>query len=209
MIGSSQSAGGIACGIAMRARALKRYNDNPNICKYCLKAIAIQEGQKIGNIRDKKFCNHSCAAKFSNHSRVRPSPNPKPIRFCKICLTVVVLVRRIICDKCKEITLGSRTKGELFKTRSNWQSARSAIRRHASVVWGASGKKLECEACGYNTYVEIAHIKAVSDFSDEALIQEINAIDNLKALCPNHHWELDNLLQGSLGEVSPHKARPA
>ena len=46
--------------------------------------------------------------------------------------------------------------------------------------------------CGYDKHYEIAHIKPVSDFEDDALITEINSIDNLIALCPNHHWEFDN-----------------
>jgi len=35
--------------------------------------------------------------------------------------------------------------------------------------------------------VEIAHIKAVSEFGDSATLKEINHIDNLVGLCPNHH----------------------
>jgi predicted restriction endonuclease len=49
-----------------------------------------------------------------------------------------------------------------------------------------------CEVCGYNTHVEVCHIKSVSSFSDDTLITEINSIDNLVGLCPNHHWEFDN-----------------
>lgn len=45
---------------------------------------------------------------------------------------------------------------------------------------------------GYDKHIEIAHIKAVSDFSDDSLISEINDKNNLVALCPNHHWEFDN-----------------
>lgn len=37
----------------------------------------------------------------------------------------------------------------------------------------------------------MCHIRAVSDFSDDALISEINDISNLIALCPNHHYEYD------------------
>jgi predicted restriction endonuclease len=40
--------------------------------------------------------------------------------------------------------------------------------------------------------VEVAHIKAVSNFSEDSLISEINDISNLIGLCPNHHWEYDN-----------------
>lgn len=38
----------------------------------------------------------------------------------------------------------------------------------------------------------MAHIKAVSEFSDDTLISEINDINNLVGLCPNHHWEYDH-----------------
>ena len=51
---------------------------------------------------------------------------------------------------------------------------------------------LSCAICGYNKHIEIAHIKSVSSFNDEATIGEINSIDNLIALCPTHHWEYDN-----------------
>ena len=32
----------------------------------------------------------------------------------------------------------------------------------------------------------------MSSFNSDALISEINSIDNLIALCPTHHWEFDN-----------------
>lgn len=59
-------------------------------------------------------------------------------------------------------------------------------------MYKSSGKPYCCAICGYSTHIEIAHIKAVSDFEDSATIAEINSIDNLIALCPNHHWEYDN-----------------
>ena len=46
---------------------------------------------------------------------------------------------------------------------------------------------MKCAICGYDKHVEIAHIKPVSDFTDSCTIAEINSIDNLIALCPNHH----------------------
>lgn len=202
---SKQVLGGLACGVINKAKAIKKYsedlkfyNNDPNICKHCLKAIAVNSGQSIREVRVKKFCNSSCFAKFTNHLRIKP----KLPRFCNTCSVVVVLDRRIVCDNCKEVALGLRTKGELFKTRCNWQSARSSIRRHATLVWKASGMELKCSDCGYDRYVEIAHIKAVSEFPNEAQIQQINAVDNLKALCPNHHWEFDNLLRGRLAATS-------
>lgn len=86
----------------------------------------------------------------------------------------------------------NRTKGELFKSRKNWQSARSAIRKHAQQIFKENNPNPKCAVCGYQNHVEVAHIKAVSDFDNNATIREINSIDNLIGLCPNHHWEYDN-----------------
>jgi predicted restriction endonuclease len=92
----------------------------------------------------------------------------------------------------KRFTLELKSKGELFKSRVNWQSARSAIQKGARLKWSRSGNLQACAVCGYALHVEIAHKKAVSDFSDDALIKDINSIENLIPLCPNHHWEFDN-----------------
>ena len=92
----------------------------------------------------------------------------------------------------KDDSVGERTKGELFEMRKNWQSARSAIRKHAQSVFSQYNSSNACALCGYDKHIEIAHIKAVSEFEDSSLVREINAIDNLIPLCPNHHWEFDN-----------------
>lgn len=86
----------------------------------------------------------------------------------------------------------SKTKGEMISDRKNYQSYRSSVRKLAEKIYTDSGQKKVCAICGYDKHIEIAHIKAVSDFEDSATIAEINSIDNLIALCPNHHWEYDN-----------------
>lgn len=89
-------------------------------------------------------------------------------------------------------SIGGITKGELFAKRKNWQSARSSIRRDAERKIINASIPLVCKECGYDKHVEISHIKSVSSFSDESVVDEINSIDNLVLLCPNHHWEFDN-----------------
>lgn len=84
------------------------------------------------------------------------------------------------------------TKGELFSYCKNWQSARTQIRKIAYKSFEESSRPYECAICGYNKHIEIAHIKAVSDFDDNATITEINDPKNLVGLCPTHHWEFDN-----------------
>lgn len=92
----------------------------------------------------------------------------------------------------KPSSLLNRTKGELLSDRKNYQSYRSTIRKLAEKIYTDSGQKKVCAICGYDKHVEIAHIKAVSEFDDSATIAEINSLNNLIALCPNHHWEYDN-----------------
>ena len=84
------------------------------------------------------------------------------------------------------------TKGELYGKRKTSHSARSTIANHARDTYIASDRPKHCLICGYNRHVDIAHLKAVSSFPDTAFIGEINDINNLMALCPNHHWEFDN-----------------
>lgn len=86
----------------------------------------------------------------------------------------------------------NKTKGEIFKNRKNWQSARSAIQKTARRIYFENIKAPKCEICGYTNHVEVAHIKPVSEFPKTATIKEINSLDNLIGLCPNHHWEYDN-----------------
>lgn len=88
--------------------------------------------------------------------------------------------------------IGSKTKGELFKSRKNWQSARSTIRKNAKIVFAEYNLNPKCVVCGYSFHVEVAHKKAVSEYDDHITIKEINSIENLIGLCPNHHWEYDN-----------------
>lgn len=52
-----------------RQRALDGYYDNPNICLNCEVKIEVLEGEKVSAVRKKKFCNHSCAAQYTNKNR--------------------------------------------------------------------------------------------------------------------------------------------
>lgn len=88
--------------------------------------------------------------------------------------------------------ISNKTKGELFNDRKNWQSARSAIQKDARKVFFEDNLTPKCLICGYTHHIEVAHIKAVSEFSNNTFIKEINRKDNLIGLCPNHHWEFDN-----------------
>lgn len=203
-----------------REKALKGYYENPNVCQFCGKIIEVPEGAKVSEVRRKKYCDRSCAAKGNNAKRkskatadtvsdeifikaVNESSSitqvGKAIGYKSVGSSVTEKIRERM--KTLEIELGVSSskleidkvsKGELFSKRANWQSARSSVARYARKVFNESDKPKCCAICGYDNHYEVAHIKAVSNFSDDTLVKEINHIDNLIALCPNHHWEYDN-----------------
>jgi predicted restriction endonuclease len=78
-----------------------------------------------------------------------------------------------------------------MKQRTTFQySAR--IRQVARQVYRQSDKPKKCLVCGYDKHYEVCHKVGIADFADDTSIAEINHLDNLVALCPNHHWELDH-----------------
>lgn len=196
------SLGGKANGLIQRERALNKYYKNPNKCKNCGEIIRVKENESAALVRKKKFCKASCSAIFNNTGRKRLDAG---IRFCKKCGSPIryrlksgKYTRRKYCEKCYvelmfEInSVSEKTKGELFGLRKNWQSARSAIRRHAAGVFIQSGKPYKCEKCGYSLHIEVCHKKSVSSFPETSKVKEINKIENLVGFCETHHWEFDN-----------------
>lgn len=53
-------------------------------------------------------------------------------------------------------------------------------------------KPQACLVCGYETFIEVCHIKSITSFPDTALVGEVNDLNNLIFLCPNHHKEFDS-----------------
>ena len=164
------SEGGKAWGKTQKRIALQKYYNNPNICKKCGEVIQVMEGQKVSQVRRKKFCGQSCNAKYSNARRVRVK-KPKKV------------------PKTRESVLGTLTKSELRELLCSWVSMRNAISRHAREVFK---KKGICSICGYDKHADVCHVKAVADFDDATKIEQINDMGNLIELCPNHHWEFDH-----------------
>lgn len=67
----------------------------------------------------------------------------------------------------------------------------SKIRMMARKI--TKNREQKCSKCNYNKHVETCHIKSISSFLLETPISVINSEENLILLCPNCHWEKDNL----------------
>jgi len=106
-----------------------------------------------------------------------------------------------LIDKCEQLGLDLEhikvkpadfskiTKKELYD--KGYAYARSAITTNAKSIYDKSKRQTKCCNCEWDIHIDIAHIKAVSEFSDKALISTINNIDNLAPLCPNCHYIYD------------------
>lgn len=74
---------------------------------------------------------------------------------------------------------------------SNYKSRLPYVRNLARKKYLASTKKQSCIICDYDYHFDVCHVKDVNKYTNDALISEINHIDNLIALCKNHHYEFD------------------
>ncbi len=165
------SAGGRATAKIQREQALSQYQLNPSRCRLCGCVLEIGT-KKVSSVRKQRYCSRACAAD---------------------ALRAVILPEKPRTNRSSSDLL-TTTKAELFSSRKNWQSARSTIQKLARRVYRLARLPQACVVCGYRLHVEVAHRKAVSTFPGDSTLAEINHVDNLVALCPNHHWELDHEL---------------
>lgn len=136
------------------------------------------------------FCSRSCASSYNNWKfpKKRKSHQSKQ---CKQCTTPLT-GRRTTCDACNPsyVDWSRLTLSELRAKALYQHSAR--VRQIARNAYRRSNKPKQCIVCGYDKHYEVCHRIPIQDFPDNTPIAQINDIDNLVALCPNHHWEFDN-----------------
>lgn len=196
------SAGGKARAKIQKEESLKIYYDNPNKCLNCGNVIEVKNKQRVAEVRIKKFCNSSCSAIFNNKKFPRKTWLKEKNMFCVLCGKTIKLnrgksgkfKRRKYCKPCFDKRfdyVGNVTKGELRRKYKNYTIYRNYISKNARLVYRKSGRQNSCNICGYEKFCTVCHKKGVSDFGKESKLSEINDINNLVVLCPNHHMELD------------------
>ncbi len=140
-----------------------------------MKAINRTPGRKRGGkpLKKRKTC-VGCSSEFVIASRSQ--------RYCS----------NECRERCYTLRFSSKTKSSIFCDTRSWQAARSMIQENARNVFFRKSPNSKCHICDYDNHIEVCHIKSVSSFDDEDTMGEINNINNLVGLCPNHHWEFDN-----------------
>jgi hypothetical protein len=230
----------------LRQRALDAYYADPRYCKHCGNVIEVPADKKPSDIRSKKFCDNSCAAKHNNKgvdrwaTKREITANNEIVSTCEDCGNEIInkpirrkdrgygfthYIRKY-CDDCvrqarirnlkhvrrkkaiengihhtitakketlEELIVNGLTKGGLKELTKDfgYYGWKGSITKHARRIFAESNQDLKCRVCGFDFHVHVCHIKEIKEFSDNDKISEINALNNLIALCPNHHIMFD------------------
>ena len=103
-------------------------------------------------------------------------------KFCVDC-------RERVKQEKKDIAL-DKTLSEAIYKKGHISNRYALVRDHCRRAY--EGVFTKCEKCGYDKHVEFCHIKPIKDFPETSTIREVNAKENIIALCPNCHWEFDH-----------------
>lgn len=160
--------------------SLKKYYLNPTKCQMCGAILKVGENGLVRDVRYRKFCNHSCSAKFTN-------PLRKKDYFCLYCGKILKSKLKYcnntcrgknhekdFLDKWNNRTING-TNGKRFITISSY------VRKYLLKKYNYS-----CQRCGWNVlnpqtrkcHLDIHHIDGNPKNSLEY---------NLELLCPNCH----------------------
>lgn len=199
-------------------------------CENCGKNFEIENKYYKRNKSKHFFCCKKCSCEFNNYNKskclkvddnfftkvVKSSKTFREIGeklgYSSLSSPTISIIRKRCNDLGIECPSGKKpsgnrnikklTKGEVINSKLTYQRYRSAIREDAEKTFKEFDGNYKCCVCGYDKHIEVAHIKPVSEFSNGDMVSEINNIENIIPLCPNHHWEFDN---GMLSENDRNK----
>lgn len=140
----------------------------------------------------RKFCSRQCISKLSKAKaqlKIVTCPKCNGPTNCHSSGA-----KRKMCIDCRDkvTKVGKRTMKEMSYSKDP-QNRYRKIRFHAHEVARRSLPPSGCSKCPYDKHVELAHIRAISSFPEDTILNVINNPSNLMWLCPNCHWEFDNL----------------
>lgn len=157
----------------IRARALKKYYENPSICKNCKKIIRVKKGEPPSIARHKKFCNNSCAAQKNRLGRINLF---KKIRICKGCGKPNPKKGCFYCPKCF-------SKGKHLH-KINFENLKKDASRKIKII-EERGKS--CEICHRKKWMK-KDIPLILDHIDGN--SDNNKKINLRLVCGNCDMQL-------------------
>ena len=160
-------------------------------CHICNKEIHKSKKDFMSSKSGFHFCGNSCAAKYNNTIYKVKNTNKQHCLNCGLELIKKYRGETHCSMLCKSERMMKTTTIEQSSKRTDaakYVNIRSAARSYSKYFL-----KPQCYKCGYDKHYEVCHIKDISSFSKESTIFEVNQIGNLVHLCPNCHWEFDNI----------------
>lgn len=170
-------------------------------CKTCGKEKEITLGEYNKNKNKNFFCNNSCSAIYNNNLRSEKSSikwehKNKGYNTCPECGGRKFYTSEL-CQKCsnkKKRLVGEKTLGYYIDGEKYLTTKCNDIRRDARKAIEEFNIEKVCAYCKnheFDEILEVHHIKGILEHDSTTLIKEINSIDNLVWLCPNHHKMLE------------------
>lgn len=167
IVGCSKSTVSVYCNPRsdLKAKIRHKYKKN-KLPKLTEEELEILAEIKLGNKNPLNFC--ECGHRKS-----------KKVKFCKHC------------------RYKNKTLADYKLNRVHPCYAHNRVRSDARATMLRNKVIKQCKFCKTNEFkevLEVAHIKAITTFSDDSKIIDINSLDNLVYLCPSHHRLLDKNL---------------
>jgi hypothetical protein len=144
----------------------------------------------------RSYCSRKCSAVVNASKNTKSYLRKLPDKLCVVC-DAKISRKSTHCKTCasvaSRIDLSAITVADVRKkSKNNVYEMHARIRNYAKAVYRQNNSPKLCAHCGYDKHYEVCHIKPVASFLETDLMSDINSLDNLIALCPNHHWEFDN-----------------
>lgn len=166
-------------------------------CPKCGKVFASFKRKGIWQVH----CSKSCAQQGSKKVRSKSvDVNKKRERGICSCGASLSGYKTVMCLKCyakkrvENSKVSDATIEEVILSSTKYRGCNKyqSIRNHAKAIMRCAAVARVCAVCGYQNGIQVCHIRGISTFPTEATVGEINSLENLVYLCPNHHWELDH-----------------
>lgn len=180
------------CSSSCQGKDRTMKNSKEVECKNCSTKIIKTSSELKKSKSGFLFCSQSCAGSFNN----KLIPKRTKVIKCTKCDNVVHKNNTLCIDHFEEYN----NKIETIKQQTKESTSNSRI-RSLNRSWNKDLTLSKCIKCNYDRFVQLAHIKAVKDFSEDALLSEINSPLNVIPLCPTCHWEFDNGYREEFKEI--------
>ena len=159
-----------------REQALRKYYDNPNLCKHCGKIIVVRYNDTVSDIRKRTFCSEKCS---HEHSKV----STKESRKCLMCNEKISNHNQSgLCPTCLK-KKNNEEKIQKWKETGDTGCVAASTLRNCIRDYIYDKQEHKCAICGMVNQWNGQELHFILDHIDGNA--ENNFEYNLRLICPN------------------------